>query len=320
LRFNRLFAVIMGLGVLAGPSAQADQKPVRYLLHVSPGGATDVMARKLGNELQKMTGQTFVIENRPGGRGASQLAELKRAEPDGSTIGAVTNTHIAAFHQTLKSYNVDSFDWIAKLVYEPYVFVVRSDSPIKTMPDLIAGIRNATSNMVVAGFVRGSGSHVAWEMFMHAAKLPSASVNWVPYDSVGEGVTSVLGGHGAVTIAYVDLVKDYVTAGQLRVIGVMSDKRLDELKDVPTLKEQGIEVATAWEQWRGVIGPKGMPADVKQKLADSIEKALKSPDLQEYIHGSSLVYDFKDPAAFTQFAKKQDAITVDWLKRLGIAR
>lgn len=309
------------LAAVAFASARAAEQPVvRYLLHVSPGGATDVMARKLANELQKQTGQTFVVENRPGGRGASQLAELKRAAPDGTTIGSVTNTHIAAFNQTLRSYNVDSFDWIAKLVYEPYIFVVRADSKMKSMADLVATVKTGSSKLVVAGFVRGSGSHVAWEMFMHASALPSDSVNWVPYDSVGDGVTAVLGGHGAVTIAYVDLVKDYVTAGQLRVIGVMAGKRLHDFADVPTLKEQGIDVADSWEQWRGVIGPKGLPDAVKQRLADEIEKALKSPDLQEYIKTSSLEYDFKGPAEFTKFAHEQNTVTVDWLKRLGMSR
>ena len=146
---RRLFGIVAAgaFAMVSGSSFAADG-PVRYLLHVSPGGATDVMARKLGNELQKMTGQPFVIENRPGGRGASQLSELKRAEPDGTTIGSVTNTHLAAFHQTLRSYNVDSFDWIAKLVSEPYVFVVRSDSPVKTMPDLVAAIKHASDKMV----------------------------------------------------------------------------------------------------------------------------------------------------------------------------
>lgn len=302
------------------PARAADLPPVRYVLHVSPGGATDVMARALSNELQKQTGQTFVVENRPGGRGASQLAELKRSAPDGTTIGAVTNTHIAAFNQTLRSYNVDSFDWIAKLVYEPYIFVVRADSPIKSMSDLIGSIKGGPSKLVVAGFVRGSGSHVAWEMFMQASSLPSDSINWVPYDSVGDGVTAVLGGHGAVTIAYVDLVKSYVTAGQLRVIGVMADKRLPDMPDVPTLKEQGVAVTDSWEQWRGVIGPKGMPENVKQRLAEDIKKALHSPSLQQYIHNSSLVEDFMGPGDFTKFAHDQNTVTVGWLKRLGMTK
>jgi len=320
LRNVRLVVALLLSALTFGSARAADQPVVRYLLHVSPGGATDVMARALANELQKQTGQTFVVENRPGGRGASQLAEIKRAPADGTTIGAVTNTHIAAFNQTLRTYNVDSFDWIAKLVYEPYVFVVRADSPIRSMADLVGTVKTGSSKLVVAGFVRGSGSHVAWEMFMQAASLPSDSVNWVPYDSVGDGVTAVLGGHGAVTIAYVDLVKDYVTAGQLRVIGVMADKRLPELADVPTMQEQGIAVADSWEQWRGVIGPKGMPDAVKQRLADQIEKALHSPALQQYINNSSLVVDFKGPADFTKFAHEQNTVTIGWLKRLGMMK
>ena len=97
------------LSLAAAPArAEYPDHPIRYVLHVSPGGATDVMARKLGNELQKVLGQPFVIENRPGGRGASQMIEPTRAAPDGYTIGSVTNTHLAAFHQVLKQYNVDS--------------------------------------------------------------------------------------------------------------------------------------------------------------------------------------------------------------------
>ena len=121
MRLIHLIAILLAVAAPLTQARAADLPVVRYLLHVSPGGATDIMARKLANELQKQTGQTFVVENRPGGRGASQLAELKRATPDGTTIASVTNTHIAAFNQTLRSYNVDSFDWIAKLAYEPYV-------------------------------------------------------------------------------------------------------------------------------------------------------------------------------------------------------
>jgi tripartite-type tricarboxylate transporter receptor subunit TctC len=90
-----------------------------------------------------------------------------------------TNTHLAAFHQVLKQYNVDSLSWIAKLVYEPYVFVVRNDSPVKDMQGLLKVIKDDPGKVVIAGFVRGSGSHVAWEILMHAAKIPSESVNWV---------------------------------------------------------------------------------------------------------------------------------------------
>ena len=300
-------------------SARADypDKPIRDVLHVSPGGGTDVMARKLGNALQAILSQTLVIDNRAGGRGASQMAELRTAKPDGYTIGSVTNTHIATFHQTLKQYNVDSVDWIAKLVAEPYLVVVRNDSSIKSLRDLVDTIKAEPGKTVIAGFTRGSGSHIAWEMLMNAAGVPANAANWVPYDSVADGVTAVLGGHGVATVAYVDLVRDNVEAGKLRVIGVMTDKPLAQFPNVPTFKDQGFNVPSAWQQWRGIIGPKGIPEPIKQKLADAIKAALATPDMQAYLKSGSLESSYLGPSDFTAFAHEQDALTVNWLKTLG---
>jgi tripartite-type tricarboxylate transporter receptor subunit TctC len=314
----RLVIAIGACLVFVTPAfAEYPNKPIRYIVHVSPGGATDVMARKLGDELQQMLGQPVVIENRPGGRGAAEMAALKEAKPDGYTIGTVTNTHIAAFHQTLKQYNVDSVDWIGELVEEPYLIAVRANGPIKSLKDLVAIIKAAPGKTVIAGFTRGSGLHTAWEMLMKAAGLPRDSANWVPYDSAGDAVTALLGDHGVATVAYVDLVKEQVEAGNLRVIGVMASKRLPQFPDVMTFTEQGFEVPTEWKQWRGVIGPKGMPEDVKMKLAGAINQCLKSPDMQAYLKAGSLEYNFLGPGDFTRFAHEQDGITVDWLRTLG---
>jgi putative tricarboxylic transport membrane protein len=308
--------------IAATVSARADypDKPIRSVLHVSPGGGTDVMARKLGNVLQTVLGQTLVIDNRAGGRGASQLAELRVARPDGYAIGSVTNTHIAAFHQTLRQYSIDSVDWIAKLVAEPYLVVVRSDSSIKSLGDLVNTIKAAPGGTVIAGFTRGSGCHIAWEMLMKAAGVPANAANWVPYDSVADGVTAVLGGHGLATVAYVDLVRDNVEAGKLRVIGVMADKPLAQFPDVPTFKDQGFNVPSAWQQWRGIIGPKGIPEPIKQKLADAIKTALAAPDMQAYLKSASLDYSYLGPNDFTAFAHEQDVLTIDWLKTLGMVK
>jgi len=315
-------ACCMAVLAMATVSARAGypDKPIRDVLHVSPGGGTDIMARKLGTALQALLGQTLIIENRAGGRGASQMAELRMAKPDGYTIGSVTNTHIAAFHQTLRQYTVDSVDWIAKLVAEPYLIVVRSDSPIKSLHDLVDTIKADPGKTVVAGFTRGSGSHIAWEMLMKAASLPGNAANWVPYDSVADGVTAVLGGHGVATVAYVDLVKDNVEAGKLRVIGVMTDKRLAQFPDVPTFKEQGFDVPSSWQQWRGVSGPKGMPDEIKQKLADTIKEALATPDMQAFLKSASLEYSYLGPKESTDFAHEQDALTIEWLKKLGMTK
>jgi tripartite-type tricarboxylate transporter receptor subunit TctC len=172
----------------------------------------------------------------------------------------------------------------------------------------------------MAGFVRGSGGHFAWEIMAKAANLESSKVRWVPFDSVGDAVTSVLGGHAEVAIAYVDLVKNHVTAGNMRVIGVMSDERVPQLPDAPTLAEQGFKADTSWQQMRGVIGPKGMPDAVKEKLANAIKQALETPDLKAYINESSLVPAFLGPKEFTAYAKQQDTVTKQWMQSLSLER
>lgn len=300
--------------------AQADypSHPIHYLLHVSPGGATDVMARRLAVELEKSLGQPLVVENMPGGRGAAQLAKLTSSPPDGYTIAAVTSTHIGAMNQTLKNYKVNSFDWVVRLATEPYLVVVPADSPIKSMKDLFEQAKSKPGSLVMAGFVRGSGGHFAWEIMATSAELPKASVRWVPYDSVGDAVTATLGHHADAAIAYVDLVRTHVESGKLRVIGIMSDERVPQLPDVPTLKEQGFDADTSWQQMRGIIAPKGTPDAVKAKLAEAVKAALQSPEMLAYFKEASLTQGFQGPADFTKQVKHEDEVTKSLMQELGI--
>jgi tripartite-type tricarboxylate transporter receptor subunit TctC len=101
---------------------------------------------------------------------------------------------------------------------------------------------------------------------------------------------------------------------------VMADKPLAQFPNVPTFKDQGFNVPSAWQQWRGVIGPKGMPEPVKQQLADAIKTALAAPDMQAYLKSGSLEYSYLGPADFTAFAHEQDTLTIEWLKKLGMMK
>ena len=318
---RRLPLLAATLLIAAVPArAEYPDHPIRYVLHVSPGGATDVMARKLGAELQKVLGQPFVIENRPGGRGAAQMVELTRAAPDGYTIGAVTNSHLAAFNTTLKQYNVGSLTWIAKLVYEPFIFVVRKDSGINDMQGLLNAIKEQPGKVVIAGFQRGSGSHIAWEMLMHSANLPSNSVNWVPYNSVRDGVVAVLGGHGLATVAYVGLVKDQVAAGNLRVIGVMADKRVEQLPRCQDAEGAGHRCADRLDAMARRRRPEGHAGRRQEQARRGHREGDGHEEMKNFVHNDSLVADVMGPADFTKFVTEQDQITADWLKQLGFIK
>ena len=305
-------------GVVSAQSSKAypTAKPIRVILNASPGGGSDVMARRLQPALEKELGQTIVIENRPGGGSAAQMSELTRATPDGYTIGTVTASHLGAFHQTLKQYNVDSVDWVVGLVSEPYVLAVPADSAIKSLADIVDIVNNKKKDLVIGGFTRGSGGNVTWEMFTAEAKLRPKAGRWVPYDSVGDAVVAALGKHVDVVVAYAGLVRDHVEAGKLRVIGVLSDKRLKVLPSGPTFAEQGFKLNTGWQQFRGLIAPKGTPADVQEKISAAVERAMKDPAVIKYLDDSALTEAFMPPKRFALYAHEQDHLTKEWIDRL----
>jgi tripartite-type tricarboxylate transporter receptor subunit TctC len=323
--FCGIAVLIAAVGALATPAAAQDAKnfptrPIRYVLNASPGGGTDIMARKLQQALEKDLGQPIVIDNKPGGRSAAQMAEVTRATPDGYTIGSVTNSHIGAFHQTLKQYSIDSVDWVADLLSEPYILVVPASSNLNRLEDIVALSKTSSKPLVMGGFTRGSGGHVTWEMFSEAAKLKPEFSRWVPFDGVGDAVTALLGGHLDGAVAYTDLVKKHVEAGTLRVIAVLAADRLEALPQAATFAEQGYNLDTGWQQFRGVIAPKNVPLPIKQRIAEAFKNALNSPEMIQYMKEAALVNSYLGPEEFTAYVHQQDRVTTEWLNRLGIDR
>lgn len=308
---------LMGLALPLSATAQAyPGGDLRYVLHVDPGGATDVMARRLAEQLQKSLNVNVIVENRSGGSGARQMAQLSRAQPDGLTIGSVTASHLGMFQQS-GQFNIDSVEWACNLVLEPYLLAVRTDSGIDSLAELVEQAKAAPGSISVAGFGEASGGHVAWLMFDEAAKLEKGDINWVPYNSVGDATTATLGGHNNVAISYIGLVKQHVEAGTMKVIGIMSDNRSSIMPDVPTYAEAGFEVDTRWQQFRGIIVPENTPIETQEALCAAVDKALQTPELQSYITDSDLIEGFMPPTEFTDFVKAQEEATKTWLARLG---
>ena len=317
--FLKLFGVICAaLPVLAGTASAQDnsypsEKPIHVVLNTSPGGGSDVMARRLFPGLEKILGQTIVIENRPGGGAAVQLAELTKSAPDGYTLGTVTASHLGAFHQNLKQFNVDSIDWVAGLMSEAYVLAVPADGEIKSLADIIDRVNSQNKSIVVGGFTRGSGGNVTWEMFASEAKLRPNSSRWIPYDSVGDAVVAALGKHVDAVVAYADLVRDHVDAGKLRVIAVLADQRLKSLPTGPTFLEQGFKLNTGWQQFRGLIAPKGTPPAVQDKIAAAVKAMLEDPDVVKFMNDFALTEAYMPPAKFSAYVHEQDQLTKEWI-------
>ncbi|NLC21868.1 MAG: tripartite tricarboxylate transporter substrate binding protein [Halomonadaceae bacterium] len=272
----------------------------------------------MASELEQILGQPFVVENRPGGQTGVQLAAITGAEPDGYTIGSTTATHIAVMNAIFDEYSIDSVDWIAGLVTDPRVLVVHDDIPFDSLEGLVEEVKANPGKYSVSGTVDGSTGHIAWAMFAEAAGIGEDDVRYVPYDSQGDSVTANVGGHVPIGMAWPGITRDHVEAGNLRVLGVLSDERVSVYPDVPTFTEAGYDVDPSWQQFRGIIGPKGIPEEIKAKLVDALEQVTQTEEYQNYINNSDLTDRFMDSEEFTEFVKRQDGIVANWVKRLNL--
>ncbi len=317
MRFSWTTALaVVAVGVTTLPAVAQDVKDwptgdIKYILHVKPGGATDVLGRRLADGLQQELGVNVVVENRPGGSGARQVAQLQRGDTEGLTIGSVTASHLGMFHQT-EQFNMDSVEWACGLVLDPYLLAVHADSEIESLKDLVTTAQENPGKLSIAGFGQNSGGQVAWMIFRESADIGDDLINWVPYDSVGDGVVAALGGHNDVVIAYPGLVRQHVEAGTLRVLGVMTDERLEMLPDVPTYAEEGYDANTSWQQFRGIIMPPGTPIEYQNAVCDAVEKVMQTPEIKAYISDSELVPGYMPPEKFRAFSEAQDELTVKW--------
>ncbi len=317
MNFKKLVVAALGSTLLMSADATAQDWPngdLRFILHVSPGGATDVLARRLADGMQQITGTNVVVENQPGGSGARQLALMSLIEPDGQTIGSVTASHLGMLQQS-EEFDLSSIEWSCGMVLDPYLLAVRADSDIQSLDDMVAKAKENPGGLTVGGFGEASGGHVAWAMFEEAADM-AGDMNWVPYDSVGDAVVSALGGHSDVVIAYVGLVKQYVESGDMRVIGIQSDTRSESLPDTPTYAEAGYDVDTTWQQFRGTITPAGTSMEHQQALCNVVEQTMQSDELKQYVRDSELTYGFMGPEKFKAFVESQNKAAIYWGERL----
>lgn len=292
-------------------------KPITIIVHTSSGGPTDLMARETALALGEVLNQTVVVENRPGGSGATAMTEVFSAEPDGYTIGAMTPSQIGLINGVLKDqYGIDDFTWISRAQIDPYIIVVHSESPFHTLEDLVNYLKENPGGLSVGGYgAVGSGHNVAWNIFAEAAGIEAT---WTPFESTGDAVTALLGKHIDVANSNPGQVMEYVKAGQLRILGVMAEERLEDLPDVPTYAEAGYPVDTSWAQFRGFFGPKDIPEEVVQKLSDALLEAYNTESFREYMKNAQMVEGSMGYQEFTEYIHKQDALTKEWYERLGV--
>ena len=252
-------------------------RPVRIIVGFAPGGATDIMARLIGQWLSERLGQQFIIENRPGAGGNIGTEAVVRAPPDGYTLLYVTtaNASNATLYDKLNFNFIHDIAPVAAIISFPYIMVVNPSVPAKTLPEFIAYAKANPGKISMASPGIGSTPHVNGELFK---VMTGTNMVHVPYRSAAAVMTDLLSGQVQLYFGTTASSLEYVIAGKLRVLAVTIERRLDALPDIPTVGEfvPGYEASN----WYGLGAPKNTPAETVAKLNKEINAGVADPRMK----------------------------------------
>ncbi len=274
-------------------------RAVSFVVPYAAGGGSDIMIRSLDKIAQdlKLFPQSWTISNVTGGSGFTGKAQALSRPADGYTLTIVDDPNI--FGQILGQapMKYTDFTYIARMVLDNNMVVVRAESPFKTLKDWLDAAKAKPKGVSVAGTGIGNNDHV---QLANIEKKSGTQFNYVSFDSGGQVMTNLLGGKIDSALANPSEAFEQMRAGKVRALGITSEKRLAQLPDVPTLKEQGVDYVVA--QFRGVGGPKGMPADVVAYVEEALKRVSKSEAWKtEYLEQFQQVDGYMGSAEFTKW-------------------
>lgn len=287
---------VAGCGGAKKEEAKYPTKPIEMIVPFAAGGGTDAVGRALAEALKGVLKQDVVVVNKTGGGGAVGMAEGLKAKADGYTITMVTREVVSLPLQGQAPFKTFDFKLIGNVNMDPTVIVVPSTSKYKTIEDLLADLKANPGKLNFAASVTPNFYAL---QFTDAAKVNFVTV---PFQGAAPAITEVLAGRADFGIYGPGEVKAQIEAGKLRPLAVMAEKRFDGLKDVPTLKEKGIDAVTG--TYRGIAVPPQTPDAVAKVLEDALAKAVKDPKFVEFMNKSFLGIDYKTAAEYKTFLEK----------------
>jgi tripartite-type tricarboxylate transporter receptor subunit TctC len=277
------FLTSLAFAALAcGPAAAQTfpSKPITIVIGSSPGSTTDGLARAVGTQITRETGQPVVVDSRPGAFGGIAAQWVARAAPDGYTLFMTTNTTQAANPHLLKSlpYNpIKDFAPVGQLVQGYMLMVVNPSVKANSVQELVALAKKEPGKL---SFASGSSSaRIATELFQH---MTGTRLTYVPYKANPPAVLDLVGGQTDMMIVDLTTSLPQVKAGKLRALGVSSPKRSSLVPGVPTLAEQGLPGYEA-SYWNALYAPAGTPAPVIQRLNELMRKAMVTEPVQRFV-------------------------------------
>jgi tripartite-type tricarboxylate transporter receptor subunit TctC len=274
-RWGVLAAVAASMIASASAFAQTPYpaKAVHLLVPFPPGGAVDIVARTLSDELSKRWGQQIVVENRPGAGGTIAAAALAKAAPDGYTLILAASGHaiVSYLYPDLPYDPLRDFTPLSLVGSSPNMMLVREDSALRSIADVLAAARDRPGQLSYGYAGNGTSPHLAGELLKYMTKV---AITPVPYRGGAPVLNDLLGGHIPLSFNNIPESIGFVQAGKLRPLGVTTANRSAVLPDVPTIAESGLPGYDTGVWW-GFLAPAGLPADIKARLAKDCAEAVQ---------------------------------------------
>jgi tripartite-type tricarboxylate transporter receptor subunit TctC len=295
-------------------------KPIKIVVPQPSGSGPDTLARTLGDVLSKSLGQSVLVENRPGANGSLAASYVLSQPADGYTLFMAGVSNMAwnpHLYKSLSHQPARDFAGIAVIANTPFVTAVAPSLGIKTLPELIKMAKAEPNRLSYASAGIGNSTHLATELLKSRAGI---QMQHVPISGAGgpNALTSVMAGDTPVITTVPVGVVPQVKAGKLIALAVTGDQRLQQLPDVPTFKELGIDMEVPG--WYSLVTRTGVPAEVIERLNAEINKALDTAEMKERLNGQMLIGIKSKPADVQLMTKRDSAAWGPIIERLGIAQ
>ncbi len=279
-----LLSIITTFNVIA---SDFPSKPITIIVPWSPGGSTDVMARKL-QPILKSQGVDTVIVNREGASSVVGNTEMTLSAPDGYTVSLASSSLISMIVQKMVPWGTDKFTNIARMSEDFYLLTVRADSKYKNIEDFMEDIKNNPGVLTVGASGSGTTSHMD---AIGMAKSVESEIRYVPFDGGSKCLASLLGGHIAAQILKPGETWSQLESGEIIPLATFREERTNLFPDVPTFKEKGYNVFPYGEpvQSTFVAAPAGLDEEVKTKLGEIFQKAILNEEFQDFAKSMGII-------------------------------
>lgn len=295
------------------------ERPITLLVPWAAGGGTDATARIVGALMEKELGQPVNVVNRAGGNGVVGHHAISSAPPDGYTLGMITVEISMMHHQGLTQLTPRNFTPLALMNVDPAAITVSATSPYKTMDDLVKAVKANPGKLKASGTGQGGIWHLALAGMLKDMKIEPSAVPFVPSNGAAPAMLDLAA--GGIDIAPVALpeARSLIDAGKARPLAIMANAPAALYPQVPTLKSA---TGSDWTMgvWRGIAGPKGLPAEVQARMEAVLKKINDSKEFRDFMANRGFGVAYADGPAFGKFMDKGDADMGQTLQALGMAK